>query len=349
MSDSNKITGRPALGQGLLAATLMAASVCGSAHAGVLQADILKTKVGALTQRFNGKVGFCARDGAQLICSKGERAFPMQSVMKLLVAVAVMDRVDQGQLGLNDNVVVRSADGSVCVQPILDRVPPSGAYRTSIDALLTSMVVDSDCAAADLLLARLGGPEAVRALLARKDLTGLRLDRDERHLQTEIDGLEWRSAFVEPAVLKRAEAAVPGARRQAAFDAYLKDPRDTASPAAMTLLLQRLSDGRLLSAASTDHLLSVMTQTRTGSARLKAGLRGGWRLAHKTGTGGAYGGVFSAVNDVGVLTAPDGGKVMVAAFVSKTRVSVAGQERLIAALARAVVDSYTPQAEAIRP
>jgi beta-lactamase class A len=328
---------------GLFAATLAAASLPGQpAAAGVLDAPALKARLGALTESFNGKAGFCARSGDEQVCVKGDRAFPMHSVMKLLIAVTVMDQVDQRRLKLDDPVVVRRADASGGVEPIIDKIPASGSYQTTIDAVLTSMVVDSDSAACDLLLARLGGPATVREALARKGLSGMRLDRDERHQGAAMDGLVWRPTMADPAAMKKALAAVPAARRLAAFEAYLKDPRDKASPAAMALLLQRLSDGRLLSPASTDHLLGVMAQTRTGQDRLKAGLKAGWSLAHKTGTGGVRQGLSAGANDVGVLTAPDGGKVVVAAFVTNTRAPMAEQERLIAAMAHAVVDSYIP-------
>lgn len=69
-------------------------------------------------------------------------------------------------------------------------------------------------------------------------------------------------------------------------------------------------------------------------------------IAHKTGTGQANDGVSPATNDVGLLMAPDGGKVAVAVFLSNTRLSYTDQDRLIAALSRAVVDSYVPRDQA---
>ncbi len=65
----------------------------------------------------------------------------------------------------------------------------------------------------------------------RRHITGIRVDRDERHLQTEIAGLTWRPEFVDAELLDREIKLVPEAKRQAAFAAYQKDPRDTATPA----------------------------------------------------------------------------------------------------------------------
>jgi hypothetical protein len=50
--------------------------------------------------------------------------------------------------------------------------------------------------------------------------TGVRFDRDEKHLQTEILGLEWRPEFVDAATLDGAIAAVPEQRRNEAYRRY---------------------------------------------------------------------------------------------------------------------------------
>ena len=104
-------------------------------------------------------------------------------------------------------------------------------------------IVDSDSAATDILVARLGGPEAIQGVLNRLHISGVRFDRDEKHLQTESWGLEWRPEYVDSALLERAYAAVPQKRTDAAFRAYQRDPRDTATPLGMVSLLQSLADG----------------------------------------------------------------------------------------------------------
>ena len=76
----------------------------------------------------------------------------------------------------------------------------------------------------------------------------MRIDRDERHLQTEIFGLEWRPAYVDAKVLDSAIEAVPKARREKAYRAYQGDVRDTATPRGMTALLHRLAQDQILSA-----------------------------------------------------------------------------------------------------
>jgi beta-lactamase class A len=299
----------------------------------------LQTELSRLTLGFDGRVGVCVKESTEVACVNGNQRFPLQSVMKLLVALAVMDSVDRGGLRLEDAVLVRREDLSLAVQPIATLVTDAG-FRTTVDDLVRRAIVDSDSAATDIMIRRLGGPQAIQAVLDRLHIAGVRIDRDERHLQTETRGLEWRQEYVDAALLETAFAAVPPARTDAAFRAYQKDPRDTATPLGMVALLQSLAEGRLLSASSTRHLLDVMGQTVTFPERLKAGVPEGWTLAHKTGTSGVWRGVTAATNDVGVLQAPDGRYVSVAVFIADSRAPAADRAALMAKIARVTTQTH---------
>jgi beta-lactamase class A len=93
---------------------------------------------------------------------------------------------------------------------------------------------------------------------------------------------------------------------------------DGASPLGIVEALARLKRGELLSAASTQRLLAIMSNTRTGPRRLKGGLAPGWRLAHKTGTGQVLGGVQAGYNDIGIVTSPEGRSYAVAVMIRRT-------------------------------
>jgi beta-lactamase class A len=56
-------------------------------------------------------------------------------------------------------------------------------------------------------------------------------------------------------------------------------------------------------------LLGWMFASPTGMARIKAGVPEGWRVAHKTGTGG-----YGPTNDIGILYPPSGAPVILAAY-----------------------------------
>jgi beta-lactamase class A len=294
-----------------------------------------------LVAGFDGRIGACISDGSDMpyACVRALDHFPMQSVMKLPVAVAVLDAVDHGMLRLDEPIVVHEEDLSVYVQPIAKLVGPDG-FKTTIDDLIRRAIVDSDNAAADILIARLGKPFAVEVTLARKGLWAIETARDEKHLQSAINGIEWKPEYVDPAIFDRAVAAVPPEKRDAAFQTYLHDTRDTATPLAMTRLLDSLDKDDLLRPESRQHLLDILRQTTTMPDRLKAGVPDGWTIGHKTGTSGEWRGVTAATNDVGIITGPKGENIYISVFIAESRASAADRAALIASIARMAIDNY---------
>ncbi|MDB5364312.1 MAG: beta-lactamase class [Rhodospirillales bacterium] len=300
----------------------------------------LKTALAALTAHDGaGKLGVAVRDlgdGTTLLL-EGNRPFPMASVYKLPIAVALLDRVDRGRMSLAKNVHLTQAQRAPGYSPLARAIGPDGLDRT-VGQLLEAMIVESDNTACDALLDEVGGPAAVQAVLMLKSVYGVRVDRPEKQLQSDSLGLgRWRNNLHDDQVRERAIAALPVQRRQAAIEAYLRDPRDTATPSGMLDLLTRLAAGQILSAESTEHLLRLMTATVPGAARLKAGLPPEWTLAHRTGSSGMALGIAAATNDVGIVTAPDGRRVAIVTLLSRSKLGGDAREALLAEVARATV------------
>lgn len=300
--------------------------------------EALRSRIAELGRGFDGVVGIAVRDvrGGWAIGYGEHRALPQQSVSKLWVAITLLDAVDRGALRLEDEVVVRPEDLTLFHQPIAALVGSDG-YRTTIADLLTRAMTMSDNSANDKLLRLAGGPDAVRAKLARAGIAGIRFGPGERLLQSRTAGLAWRQDYATGDGFERARAALPPAVRRAALDAYLLDPIDGAEPAAVVAALARLSAGTLLSPASTRGLLALMAASRTGPERMRAGLDYGWTLAHKTGTGQELDGLATGYNDVGLLTAPDGRQIAVAVMIGSTRRTIPVRQRLMADVVRAVI------------
>ena len=105
----------------------------------------------------------------------------------------------------------------------------------------------------------------------------------------------------------------------------------------MVRFLQKLVLKKLLSDASSSYLLSVMAKTTTGKNRLKAGLSKEWSIAHKTGTSPTLKGMTAAINDVGIITSPDGRKFAVAVFVAESTHQIIEQESILADISKALV------------
>jgi beta-lactamase class A len=294
----------------------------------------------------DGIVGACVSSTGETACVNDNVRFPMQSVMKLLVAVAVLDRVDQGRLHLNDPISITRANLSVEVQPLAALLANRTRIELSVADLLERMITESDSAATDILIAQVGGPAGVQATLASKELGGLRIDRTERELQTQLVGLRWRDDLVDPAAYQRAVAAVPAERRREALQAARSDPRDTATPAGMARLLVRLSDGTLLLPQSSAYLLGIMERTRTFPDRLAAGAPVGWKVAHKTGTSRTFEGTTEVTNDVGYLIAPDGSRAVAVAFLTRSPAPAKDRATVLAAIGRAASQYHHERSEA---
>ena len=265
----------------------------------------------------------------------GERRFPMQSVFKAPLAAAVLAEVDAGRLRLDDTLTLADGDLSPPLSPIADAYPARRDY--TVGELLAAAAGVSDNTAADVLMKRIGGPGAVTAWLLGEKVEEVRIDRYERQLQPDIAGMaSFRPAWKGQQAYLAALNSVPPETRRRAAAAYLSDPRDTATPRGILTFLDRLDDGDLVSPASKKLLLQIMTETATGQDRLKAGFPAGSSLAHKTGTARTDQGMTPAFNDIGIVTLADGRRYAVAVFLSGSTLDAAGNEKILADVARAV-------------
>ena len=298
----------------------------------------LEARLQGLGRAFNGDVGIAVQDVQNGLVAHydGNAHFPQQSVSKFWVALTAFDQADRGALGLHNPVTVRRSDLTLFNQPIAALVKGDG-YTTTLSELIRRAMQQSDNTCNDFVLWRAGGPEAVRDFLARKGISGVRFGPGERVMQSRIAGMEWRPSMVGSAFYA-ARNAVPASIRRAAFERYVSDPVDGATPVGVVATLARLQKGELLSPASTRRLLDIMSNTRTGKQRLRGGLAPGYSLAHKTGTGQVLGPVQSGYNDIGIVTGPDGRAYSVAVFIRKTSAPIPTRMALMQNVTRAVID-----------
>jgi beta-lactamase class A len=228
-----------------LGATAWSGAALGaSTHAGVA------ASLARIEASVGGRLGLAAlrvRDGRR-VGHRADERFAMCSTVKLLIAGAVLARVDRGQESLARRVAYSSAD-------LLSYAPIGRAHvgegALPVGDLCAAAITLSDNTAANLLLASLGGPPGVTAFARGLGDPVTRLDRNEPTLNT----------------------AIPG------------DPRDTTTPAAMLDDLRAIALGQALSPASRDLLVSWLVASRTGLGRIRAGAPADARVGDKTGTG----------------------------------------------------------------
>lgn len=262
-----------------------------------------------------------------------DRAFPMMSVFKAPVAAAVLSRIDDGSLSLQQTVTVtrdQVMGGSA--------IPSIGAHfhgermSFTIEQLLKAAVTESDNTAVNALIRAV----VVTTYLHAHGIDGMRVDVDEADIAQVFHGL--RPGEQAPA---HESSAAADLRYQSGYQAFLADPRNRSTPHAAIAFLGKLVQGELLSPVSTQRLLALM-EAQTIPNRLRAGLPAGLTFADKTGTSGALGKRTAAFNDIGIIRWPDGHTVLVAAFLMDSSASDQQRAALFADIARSVASSVHP-------
>lgn len=310
-------------------------------------AESLQASLSGIARSFDGTVGIAvARVGCDWVA--GERKselFPQQSVSKLWVSLATLDAVDAERMKLDQLLVIRPQDLAVLNQPLRQEVLDKGSVTLPVHALMTQALSRSDNLANDRLLWTAGGPDKVRDMLRRKDISGIRFGPGERLMQSKIAGLEWNPVYSLGRNFYEARAKLPMEERKAALDGYLADPVDGASPEGIVRALSRLVQGELLTPESTRVMLDILARTHSGPMRLKAGAPPDWKVYHKTGTGQELARIATGYNDVGLLQAPDGGWYAVAVMIRETKVPIPDRMHMMQAVTRAVVHFHEPDRE----
>jgi beta-lactamase class A len=233
--------------------------------------------IAEIEARVGGRVGVFALDtgtGRQLAHRPDER-FAMCSTFKWALAAAILARVDHAELSLDDRLPYRSSD-------LLEHAPVTREHvaegSMTIEALARAAVTVSDNTAANLLLAKVGGPAGFTQFVRSLGDPVTRLDRDEPTLNANDPG----------------------------------DPRDTTSPRAMVGLMSRILCGDVLSIAGRERLLGWLRACETGKDRLRAGLPRDWTVGDKTGSGGR-----DTINDVAIAVPPGRAPILIAAYMSE--------------------------------
>jgi beta-lactamase class A len=226
----------------------------------------------ALEKRSGARIGLAALDtgSGRTIAWRARERFVMCSTFKLSLAAAILARVDKGREKL-DRLIHYDKNVPIGHSPATVKNVDRGM---TVAQLCEAAIIYSDNGAANLLLAAMGGPQALTGYWRSIGDSYTRLDNNEPTLNTP-DGI-----------------------------------RNTTTPAAMMSDMKIWLLGAVLSPASRAQLLAWMRENTTGANRLHAGLPAGWQLGDKTGTGPKR---FGLVNDIGIIF-PPGRKPIIAAL-----------------------------------
>jgi beta-lactamase class A len=265
---------------------------------------------------------------------RGTEPFPMASVFKLPVAVAVLRRVDAGKLKLDEALPVVKGDLRPR-GPLFERFKPG--MSVPVAELLDDMLVASDGSAADLLIRRLGGTKVVADELSGLGLKGIDVSLTELEIALLGAGVKEKPKDfrMTPEQLKKATENPSEKTRRHAQKAFETGKWNGATPEGLTTLLVRLDKGDLLSRASTDRILAAMRRCATGDRRIRAGVPKGTEVFDKTGTMGR------TANDVGLVRLPGGGTLAVSVLIRSSFVGEKEREDVIARIAAAAFSAFS--------
>jgi len=246
------------------------------------KADTIRARLREIEADSGGRLGVAIVDTTSGLHTglHADERFPMCSTFKLLVAGAILARVDRGEEDLQRRIVYSQSE-LVPNSPATSKHTRERTGNTgmSVGDLCKAAITLSDNTAANLLLASFGGPAALTEF-ARSLGDGItRLDR------------------IEPTL----NEGTPG------------DPRDTTTPNAMLGNLRELVLGEHLTSSSRAQLLAWLAANETGGERIRAKLPKDWGVGDKTGTGD-----HGTANDVAIVWPPGRGPILVAVYLTET-------------------------------
>lgn len=253
----------------------------------------------------NLKLGFATYNFASKQSDEinADDRFPMQSVFKFPIALALMDQVDNGKFQLTDTIYVTKDELYVDLwSPMRERYP-DGA-KLPLSEVVAYMATSSDNSATDLLIKKMGGAKTVQQFLNNKGLQNISIKNTEREIQS-----DWAVQF-----------------------------ENWTTPNEMISLLKLFNHKQLISAKSNDFLWQVMANTSTGSIRRL--LPTDITIVYKTGYSGARDGVVAAQNCVGIIELANGNKIAFAIFITDSKENTDTNLDIIAKIGKAIFDYY---------
>jgi beta-lactamase class A/beta-lactamase class A VEB len=275
--------------------------------------DLLRSKIEQIITDKNAVVGvsIIGNNGNDTISLHGNRRFPMQSVFKFHIALAVLSEIDNGNLSLDQKIVISKDDllPEDFWSPLRDENPIGGSF--TIEKLIQYSVSQSDNTACDVLIRLIGTPKKVEKYFKKNNIQDIQITYNEKDMQA-----KWENMF---------------------------QNWTTPKAASETLKMFYENKNNLLSKSSYDFFWKTIKETTTGANRIKGQLPEGTIVAHKTGWSGTNKetGITAAVNNIGIVFLPNGEYFIISVFVTESLENFETNEKIISDIAKATYDFYT--------
>ncbi len=285
----------------------------GSCQSPTDRTDLLKNQIEQILADKKAVVGvsLIGNDGKDTLSIHGDRRFPMQSVFKFHIALAVLAEVDKGKLSLDQEIPIAKEDllPADFWSPLRDENPDGGTF--TVAQLIQYSVSHSDNTACDVLIRLIGTPKTVEEYIKKSGIRDIQITYNEQDMQA-----KWENMF---------------------------ENWTTPKAASETLRLFYENQNNLLSQSSHDFFWQTNKETTTGKNRIRGQLPETTVVAHKTGWSGTNKetGITAAVNNIGIVFLPDGSYFILSVFVSESAEDFDTNEKIIADIAKVTYDFYT--------
>ena len=270
------------------------------------QTTELKKEIETIVGGKDLKLGLALYDFStgKSISINGNDKYPMQSVFKFPIGVALLDCVSRGEFSLSDSVTLTKADLLPDLwSPIRERWPEG--VRLPLVSVMTYMVAHSDNIATDFLIHKIGGVARIQDIVNRLGAKKINI----RNTEAEIQG-SWSVQF-----------------------------DNWTTPNAMVDFLRLMNDGKLLDKANTAVLWEIMASASSGSVNRLVSKT--VTFARKTGYSGVNSqGIIAAQNDVGIIEFEDGRRVAYAIFLTDSTLGTDAGYDILAQIGKAIWKAY---------
>ena len=170
---------------GCLTAVCLFAVLCATAKP---QCETLVRQIDSVLSRYRATVGVAVlsdRDG--IVAANDSILFPLMSVFKFHIALAVLDRMDKNRTPLDSVVRIKASDMHPDTYSPLRERHPGRDFSITIAELLRYSVAHSDNNACDILLEYAGGPEAVEKYVRGLDIENTFISASEKTMHDRIE------------------------------------------------------------------------------------------------------------------------------------------------------------------
>ncbi len=207
----------------------------------------------------------------------GDVRLPTMSVFKLPLAIAALSHVDDGSYRLDQQVTITEPELRPSVSPIADEWK-TGQHTFTLETVLRRMLQDSDNTAGDKLVAMLGAKDAT-ARLCTFGVTAVDIAEQEIEMFARVHcpGSPMPPGGWTFPQIGACPNAAPEVNLAAARHEIDASPNG-ATTDALVNMLAIVDRGAALSANSRAWLHETLAGTKTGAARIPAGVPAGTRV-----------------------------------------------------------------------